>query len=124
MDQQCQQIDKRRNSQPWLPGDGARVCSLHFLSTDYKTGIKTRRLVPNAVPSVFPHYPSYMQPKENKTRRKLMRQELASAAKQKYNEITINEQTILEQKFSLDLAPCIINEETKVNDTNQTVSRA
>ncbi|GAB6027020.1 hypothetical protein CHUAL_013749 [Chamberlinius hualienensis] len=40
--------------QDWKPSDTSKVCSLHFLPTDYKCGGKLKRLLPNAVPSVFP----------------------------------------------------------------------
>lgn len=45
----------------WVPSDRSSVCSLHFTENDYKKGTKLRMLLPTAIPTVFPNYPSYMQ---------------------------------------------------------------
>ncbi|KAL3217798.1 hypothetical protein MRX96_032007 [Rhipicephalus microplus] len=34
---------------------------VHFTENDYKKGTKLRLLLPTAIPTVFPNYPSYMQ---------------------------------------------------------------
>ena len=49
------------------------VCNKHFNEEDYVPGLKRRRLVKNAVPSIFDKYPAYLIPKKSKTRRKLIR---------------------------------------------------
>lgn len=45
----------------WIPQDTARVCSLHFLPEDFRVGLKVIRLKPDAVPTVFKDFPSYLQ---------------------------------------------------------------
>lgn len=45
----------------WEPSDRSLVCSLHFKDEDYKNTTKYKVLLPNAVPTVFPHYPAYMR---------------------------------------------------------------
>ncbi|XP_049511822.1 THAP domain-containing protein 11-like [Dermacentor silvarum] len=57
--------------QPWAPSDRSKVCSLHFKPDDYREGLKSKRLKPDAVPSVFPHYPVYLQEQPKKGRREL-----------------------------------------------------
>ncbi len=64
----------------WSPGpmnDSYRVCSDHFLDSDYKSSSDSsngpRHLKSDAVPSVFKAYPAYLQPPEKKTRRVLVR---------------------------------------------------
>lgn len=55
----------------WIPNSTSnysRVCSLHFTPNDYKQNTKKKCLLKNAVPSQFPHYPSYMQPSIKKMR--------------------------------------------------------
>lgn len=44
----------------WQPGDRSLVCALHFTKEDYKATNKHRVLLPTAVPTVFPGYPSCM----------------------------------------------------------------
>lgn len=44
----------------WVPSDHSLVCSLHFTGND-KKGTKLQMLLPTAIPTVFPNYPSYMQ---------------------------------------------------------------
>ncbi|KAL1427134.1 hypothetical protein MTO96_017703 [Rhipicephalus appendiculatus] len=46
--------------QPWVPSDRSKICSLHFKPTDYK-GLKLRKLKADAIPSIFPGYPTYLQ---------------------------------------------------------------
>lgn len=54
----------------WQPHETAKVCSIHFKLEDYKEGMKgRRRLKPNAVPSIFPGYPAYMQRSAESIRR-------------------------------------------------------
>lgn len=54
----------RKDRQPNFNSNSSRVCSRHFKDSDYKlTGTK-RRLLPDAVPSMFPEYPKYMQPRQ------------------------------------------------------------
>ncbi|KAH6931010.1 hypothetical protein HPB50_021321 [Hyalomma asiaticum] len=48
-------------NQPWCPSDRSKVCSLHFREEDFRPDLKKRRLLPNAVPSIFPGYPAEMQ---------------------------------------------------------------
>ena len=61
--------------QQWEPNDNSRVCSLHFKEGDFQVESKDKRerqkkarnnetlakkvLLPDAVPSVFPHIPDY-----------------------------------------------------------------
>lgn len=58
------------NKTLWQPHETAKVCSIHFKLEDFKEGIKGRRLKPNAVPSIFPGYPAYMQRSAECIRRK------------------------------------------------------
>uniref|UniRef100_A0A131YST0 THAP-type domain-containing protein n=1 Tax=Rhipicephalus appendiculatus TaxID=34631 RepID=A0A131YST0_RHIAP len=59
------------NKTLWQPHETAKVCSIHFKLEDYKEGMKgRRRLKPNAVPSIFPGYPAYMQRSAESIRRK------------------------------------------------------
>lgn len=48
------------------------VCSKHFKQEDFIPGLKLRKLVSNAVPSIFENYPSYKIP-ALKSRRQLIR---------------------------------------------------
>ncbi|KAH7951339.1 hypothetical protein HPB52_008012 [Rhipicephalus sanguineus] len=48
-------------NKPWCPSDRSKVCSLHFREEDFRRDLKKRRLLPNAVPSIFPGYPPEMQ---------------------------------------------------------------
>ncbi|XP_049274277.1 peroxynitrite isomerase THAP4-like [Rhipicephalus sanguineus] len=57
----------RKNWVPNSTSNYSAVCSLHFVEADFRENTKRRMLKPDAVPSVFPHYPSYMKnepPKE------------------------------------------------------------
>ncbi|KAK8769863.1 hypothetical protein V5799_013673 [Amblyomma americanum] len=56
-----------------------QACSLHFRPENYREGLKLRRLKPDAVPTVFPAFPVYLQPSPNQTRRLLKRKFPASA---------------------------------------------
>ncbi|XP_070393526.1 streptococcal hemagglutinin-like isoform X1 [Dermacentor albipictus] len=49
------------SNEPWRPSDRSKVCSLHFREEDFRRDLKKRRLLPNAVPSIFPGYPPEMQ---------------------------------------------------------------
>ncbi|XP_037279020.2 THAP domain-containing protein 1 isoform X3 [Rhipicephalus microplus] len=49
------------SNKPWCPSDRSKVCSLHFREEDFRRDLKIRRLLPNAVPSIFPGYPPEMQ---------------------------------------------------------------
>ncbi|XP_075738986.1 THAP domain-containing protein 1-like [Rhipicephalus microplus] len=64
---------KGAGNEVWLPNDRSKVCSVHFAPTNYKPGLKIKRLKADAVPSVFPHYPKYMGPPVAKVRRTLKR---------------------------------------------------
>ncbi|XP_064475518.1 THAP domain-containing protein 11-like [Ornithodoros turicata] len=55
----------------WTPNSTCNystVCSKHFLPSDYKEGLKVRRLKNDVIPSVFPSYPAYKQPRATKPR--------------------------------------------------------
>ena len=48
------------------------MCSLHFKENDFRVDLKTRRLLPTAVPTIFAEYPKYLQEailKKNKKRK-------------------------------------------------------
>lgn len=57
----------------YVPTDYSKVCSLHFVDTDFETDrkdsnrwrsggrLKKKILKIDAVPSIFPHFPSYLQ---------------------------------------------------------------
>lgn len=62
------------NKTLWQPHETAKVCSIHFRLEDYKEGTKGRRLKPNAVPSIFPGYPAYMQRSAERIRSKAIHQ--------------------------------------------------
>ncbi|XP_077554548.1 uncharacterized protein LOC144169329 [Haemaphysalis longicornis] len=62
------------NKTLWQPTETAKVCSMHFRPEDYKEGAKTRILKRNAVPSVFPNYPAYMQRTAERIRAEAMNQ--------------------------------------------------
>lgn len=49
------------DEEPWGPSDRTVVCSLHFRESDFRQGLKIRRLNPDAVPSNFPDYPPDLQ---------------------------------------------------------------
>ncbi|KAH7944034.1 hypothetical protein HPB52_014748 [Rhipicephalus sanguineus] len=66
--------------EPWIPSDRSKVCSLHFKAEDYKQGLKSKRLKPDAVPSIFPSYPTYLQEQPKKGRRELKRPSPSSPA--------------------------------------------
>lgn len=72
-----QGIDKGRE---WKPSSRSVVCSLHFKEDDYKVGLKRKLLLPTAVPTRFPSYPTYMQPGSPKRRRALVRPLLEAGA--------------------------------------------
>ncbi|XP_037268860.2 uncharacterized protein LOC119160746 isoform X2 [Rhipicephalus microplus] len=59
--------------QPWEPSDRSKVCSLHFKPEDYREGLKLRKLKPDAIPSIFPSYPGYMQEPSRKERQPVKR---------------------------------------------------
>lgn len=59
----------------WQPNDHSVVCSNHFLATDYKTGLKIKKLKPDALPSVFQDYPPSKRIKLNEPRRVIVRAE-------------------------------------------------
>ena len=48
----------------------SKACSKHFIDTDYQTGIKRRKLLPLAAPTIFPDYPKYLQASAEKKHRK------------------------------------------------------
>ncbi|KAH7978706.1 hypothetical protein HPB49_006403 [Dermacentor silvarum] len=54
----------------WQPNDRSLVCALHFTEQDYKKTEKLRILLPTAVPTVFPDYPSYMSTRSTPAPRK------------------------------------------------------
>ncbi|QQP53354.1 Uncharacterized protein FKW44_005814, partial [Caligus rogercresseyi] len=65
---------RRKN---WKPEDNVdyRICSEHFLPSDYKDIPGNRRyLKRGAIPSVFPTFPRYYQSAPKKERRELIRQ--------------------------------------------------
>lgn len=64
----------------WVPSDHSSVCSLHFTESDYKKGTKLRMLLPTAIPTVFPNYPSYMQKPSAPRIRKWPRREVADGS--------------------------------------------
>lgn len=63
---------KRKN---FVPGVGSAVCSDHFKASDYKTNTSRRELQFNVLPSVFPAFPTHLQPPEKVPRRVLVRPE-------------------------------------------------
>ncbi|XP_049266799.1 uncharacterized protein LOC119374049 [Rhipicephalus sanguineus] len=58
----------RKNWVPNSTSNYSAVCSLHFVEADFRENTKRRMLKPDAVPSVFPHYPSYMKKEPPKER--------------------------------------------------------
>ncbi|KAH7941300.1 hypothetical protein HPB49_011910 [Dermacentor silvarum] len=54
----------------WQPNERCLVCALHFTEQDYKKTEKLRILLPTAVPTVFPDYPSYMSTRSTPAPRK------------------------------------------------------
>ncbi|KAH8027340.1 hypothetical protein HPB51_004692 [Rhipicephalus microplus] len=63
--------------QPWLPNDRSKVCSLHFRPEDYRESTKYRRLKPDAVPTLFPDFPTYLQPAPSQPRRPAKRKRVS-----------------------------------------------
>ncbi|GFN85408.1 THAP domain protein [Plakobranchus ocellatus] len=53
------------NGKPWLPSKHSRVCSDHFLLSDFKTETKIRELTNSAVPTVFLSDLNHKQPKNS-----------------------------------------------------------
>ncbi|XP_075721826.1 uncharacterized protein LOC119186338 [Rhipicephalus microplus] len=63
--------------QPWLPNDRSKVCSLHFRPEDYRESTKYRRLKPDAAPTLFPDFPTYLQPAPSQPRRPAKRKRVS-----------------------------------------------
>ena len=64
---------KRKN---WTPTKHSVLCSAHFTSDFYRRppGLKMPAILkPNAIPTVFPAFPSYLQPTQTKQRRAITR---------------------------------------------------
>lgn len=62
----------------FVPNDKSNssvVCSVHFQNSDFKQGLKCRRLKAEAVPSIFLGYPDYLQPPQPKESRTLVRRQ-------------------------------------------------
>ncbi len=53
---------RRKGWKPDTEKDYYRLCSEHFVSTDFKEGKLRQNLLPNAVPSVFKGFPKHLQP--------------------------------------------------------------
>ncbi|GFR96629.1 THAP domain-containing protein 9 [Elysia marginata] len=49
------------DGKPWYPSKNDRVCSAHFLESDYYLGLDHKKLREDAVPSVFPQHPPHKQ---------------------------------------------------------------
>ena len=64
----------------WEPSQYTTVCSEHFTPDSYEPGLKIQRLKKNAVPSIFPTFPSYLQTQPTTSRRALKRLESEKAA--------------------------------------------
>ncbi|KAL3224386.1 hypothetical protein MRX96_049503 [Rhipicephalus microplus] len=73
-------LDAGPGKQPRVPSDRSEVCSLHFKLEDYKQGLKSKRLKPDAIPTIFRSYPAYLQQQLKKERRHLKRPPLSSSA--------------------------------------------
>ncbi|XP_005094481.1 THAP domain-containing protein 1 [Aplysia californica] len=56
------------NGKPWQPSLYDRVCSTHFKPADFKDGTLVKCLKDDAVPTIFPNYPSYKQPTPSRKR--------------------------------------------------------
>ena len=61
-------VISRKNWQPNSISNYSRVCNKHFVDSDFKQFTKFKRLEKYAVPSIFPDYPSYLQPPAKKAR--------------------------------------------------------
>ncbi|KAH8042710.1 hypothetical protein HPB51_025542 [Rhipicephalus microplus] len=74
-----QKLPKAISRKVFIPNDKSAssvVCSLHFVGDDYSSDSpKRRRLKRTAVPSVFPGYPTYIQPQIPQKRRNLEREQ-------------------------------------------------
>ncbi|GAB6022823.1 hypothetical protein CHUAL_006920 [Chamberlinius hualienensis] len=68
-----------RQDEPWLPNDKSVVCSKHFLPKDYKEGTKIKKLIHDAVPTVFDpfiHKVKLTKPRKPMVKHKVRRKEL------------------------------------------------
>ena len=61
-------VISRKNWIPNFTSNYSRICSKHFLDSDFRQTTKLKRLLKTAVPSVFPDYPNYLQPPSKKLR--------------------------------------------------------
>ncbi|KAF6202454.1 hypothetical protein GE061_004854 [Apolygus lucorum] len=48
---------REKNGDLWMPSSSSRICSLHFEESQFRHWANYRRLLPNALPTVFPGYP-------------------------------------------------------------------
>lgn len=84
----------RKGWTPNVTSNYSRVCSKHFLSSDYKQGTKFKRLLKTAVPSQFPDYPEHKRPPKKKVR--------TSLAVEKRNSLGIQHQSFSSVENSND----------------------
>lgn len=71
-------LTQRKN---FNPGKYSYLCSEHFLSTDYVEYSSVKKLYPNAVPSVFPSLPTYLQPPQKPRRSTVIEKRLCNDIK-------------------------------------------
>lgn len=92
------------------------VCSKHFKQEDFIPGLKLRKLVSNAVPSIFENYPSYKIP-ALKSRRQLIRNDADEQINNRKRPHSVEtkcnnkRQKLVKDKNSLTETP-----ETSIND--------
>lgn len=66
---------KRKN---FNPGKYSYICSEHFLPTDFIEYSSVKKLYPNAVPTVFPSLPTYLQPPPKSRRTSIIEKRLCN----------------------------------------------
>uniref|UniRef100_A0A146LG49 THAP-type domain-containing protein n=1 Tax=Lygus hesperus TaxID=30085 RepID=A0A146LG49_LYGHE len=48
---------REKDGELWMPASNSRICSLHFEESQFRYWASYRRLLPNALPTIFPGYP-------------------------------------------------------------------
>ncbi|GFR90183.1 THAP domain-containing protein 1 [Elysia marginata] len=103
----------------WMPSVHNKVCSEHFLETDFKPHTNIRTLKEHAVPSVFPHHPVRLLKTGDTPRREPKKRSNA-----------VNDTEVCEnaaRRVALDHSYCFITHEQqiqKLKDRIQTLERS
>ncbi|KAG8174823.1 hypothetical protein JTE90_002584 [Oedothorax gibbosus] len=85
------------------------VCSQHFVSSDFIPGLKTRKLKKDAVPTLFPSYPSYKIPSAPSNRRTLVkvnskRSAVEDETKNSAKKFCSANEAVINSEFTVDIS--------------------